>query len=270
MMGVAHGYHLPICGSHAYTACKSFSYVKLPPALVSLSFFCIFPKYAACCWTALTLLALAGGLVPTTGLGLAHGGVTGWVIRRVMVGLEWGCCRSDLSLWRELRPGWWLWTMAVGCPIWGCEWWFGGGCVGGGNLCLSLPYSWSAKALSLPLSDAEIWWRGREGCWPLHALGLVELILPLPAPVLLLSSPLWPVKLSREWVLLWLCMGGQGFPLSYWGWRWRKHGETCERRWALSVLFVWVPLVATSEERCNALACVQMRVFRMERVRQVS
>ena len=78
--------------------------MELPPAPVPLSLFCTFPKYTACHQTALTLLAVGGGLVPTTGLGLAHGGVTGRVIRWVMVGLEQGCHRSGLSLRREPRP----------------------------------------------------------------------------------------------------------------------------------------------------------------------
>ena len=72
--------------------------MELPPALVPLSLSCTFPKYAACRQTALTLLAPGGGLVPTTSLGLAHGGVAGWVIRRATVGLEQGCHRSGLSL----------------------------------------------------------------------------------------------------------------------------------------------------------------------------
>ena len=243
--------------------------MELPPGPVPLSLFCTFPKYTTHRWTALTLLAPGGGLVPTTGLGLAHGGVTGWVIRQVTVGLERGCCCSGLSLLGELRPGWWVWTRAVGRLIWGREQWFGGGCAGGDSLHLSLLYSWSAKALSLPPSVSEIWWRRREGCWPLYTLSLVELILPLPAPVLLPSRLLWPVMLSHGWVLLWLYTGGQDFPLSYWGWCWQKHGETCERRWALSALFMWVPLVATSEERCNALACVWTWVVRMKRVGQM-
>ena len=35
---------------------------------------------------------------------------------------------------------------------------------------------------------------------------------------------------------------------TYWEQHWWKHGETCERRWVLSALDVWVPLVATLEE----------------------
>ena len=54
--------------------------MELPPALVPLSLFCTFPKYAVCCQTALILLALGEDLVPTTSLGLAHGGVVGQVI----------------------------------------------------------------------------------------------------------------------------------------------------------------------------------------------
>ena len=77
--------------------------MELPPAPVPLSAFCTFPKYAACCQIALILPAPDGGLVPTTGLGLAHGGVTGWVIRWVLVGLEQVCCCLGLSLWGELR-----------------------------------------------------------------------------------------------------------------------------------------------------------------------
>ena len=82
--------------------------MELPPTLVPLSAFCTFPKYAACHQMALILPVPGGGLVPTTGLGLAHGGVIGWVIRQVPVGLERVCHRLDLSLQGELRPELWV------------------------------------------------------------------------------------------------------------------------------------------------------------------
>ena len=182
------GYCLPVSGSCAYTAYESSSSLGLPPAPVPLSLFCTFPKYTACHWMALTLLAPGGGLVPTTSLDLAHAGVAGQVIKQVPVGLERVCCCSGLSLLGELRPGWWGWMRAVGRPIWECGWWSGKGFGGGDNLHLSLPYSWSAKEVSLLLNIEGIWWRRREGHWPLHALGLVELILSLSAPKQLLPS----------------------------------------------------------------------------------
>ena len=131
------GYCLPISGSCTCIAYESSSFVELPPAPVSLSAFCIFPKYAPYHWKVLTLLVPGECLVPTTGLGLAHGEVAGWVIKWVLVGWELVCHRWGLSLLREPRSGWWGWMRAVGHPIKGCVQWSGKGCVGADNFCLS-------------------------------------------------------------------------------------------------------------------------------------
>ena len=75
--------------------------MELPPAPVPLSAFCTFPKYALHCRMALELLDPGAGQLPTTFLGLHHGGVTGWVRVLVLVGQEWGCHHWGLSPWGE-------------------------------------------------------------------------------------------------------------------------------------------------------------------------
>ena len=71
--------------------------MELPPALVPLSAFCIFPKYALYRRRTSVLPDWGGGLLPTTFLGFPHGGVTGQVRVLVPVGLVWGCRRWGLS-----------------------------------------------------------------------------------------------------------------------------------------------------------------------------
>ena len=77
--------------------------MELPPALVPLSAFCTFPKYALYHQRALILPDRGGGLLPTTFLGFPHGGVTGQVRVLVLVGLVQGCHCWDPSLQGLLR-----------------------------------------------------------------------------------------------------------------------------------------------------------------------
>ena len=110
------GYHLPVSGSCAYTACESSSFLELSPAPVPLSAFCTFQHYTVYCWRASELLVQGGGLLPTTFLGLLHRGVAGQVISLVpvvsllesltsrraetcVVGIKEGCRSPNQRVW---------------------------------------------------------------------------------------------------------------------------------------------------------------------------
>ena len=103
---------------------------------------------------ALILLVPGVGQVPTTFLGLHPGGVIGWVINLLPVGLGWRCCCRGLSSQGELRLVWQGWARILGCPIWGHGRWSGLGCV---EIC-----RWS------PSESMESKWEGKKSSSKWH------------------------------------------------------------------------------------------------------